>query len=60
LRIGLSARVSVDLRDSSSAKVSGTVRNTPQPVQTSAGGDPDVETQIARIIAENSGPAAGA
>jgi membrane fusion protein, multidrug efflux system len=60
LRIGLSARVSVDLRDSSSAKVSGVVRNTPQPVQISAGDDPEVETQIARIIAENSGPAAGA
>jgi len=60
LRIGLSARVSVDLRDSSSAQVSGIVRNTPQPVQSSAGDDPEVESQIARIIAENSGPNPGA
>jgi membrane fusion protein (multidrug efflux system) len=60
LRIGLSARVSVDLRDSSSGQVTGIVRNTPQPVQTSAGDDPEVESQIARIIAENSGPNAGA
>jgi membrane fusion protein (multidrug efflux system) len=59
LRIGLSARVSVDLRDSSSAQASGAVRNTPQPVQLSAGDDPEVESQIARIIAENSGPNAG-
>jgi membrane fusion protein (multidrug efflux system) len=60
LRIGLSARVKVDLRDSSSEQASGVVRNTAQPVQTSAGDDPEVEAQIARIIAENSGPNAGA
>jgi membrane fusion protein (multidrug efflux system) len=60
LRIGLSARVNVDLRDSSSEQASGVVRNTPQPVQDSAGDDPEVESQIARIIAENSGPNAGA
>jgi membrane fusion protein, multidrug efflux system len=60
LRIGLSSRVSVDLRDSSSTQVTGIVRNTPQPVQVSAGDDPEVESQIARIIAENSGPNAGA
>jgi membrane fusion protein (multidrug efflux system) len=55
LRIGLSAHVSVDLRDSSSAQVSGAVRNTPQPVQASVGDDPAVETRIERIILENSG-----
>jgi membrane fusion protein (multidrug efflux system) len=59
LRIGLSARVSVDLRAGSSTRISGAVRNTPQPVQTSAGDDPDVEAQIARIIAENAGLAVG-
>jgi membrane fusion protein, multidrug efflux system len=60
LRIGLSARVSVDLRDSSSGQFTGIVRNTPQPVQDSAGDDPEVESRIARIIADNSGPNAGA
>jgi membrane fusion protein (multidrug efflux system) len=60
LRIGLSARVNVDLRDSSSEQASGVVRNTAQPVQTSAGDDPEVELRIAHIIAENSGPNAGA
>jgi membrane fusion protein (multidrug efflux system) len=57
LRIGLSVHVSVDLRDSSSAQDSRAVRNTPQPVQASAGDDPAVEARIASIIAENSGSA---
>src|SRR5580658_344842 len=57
LRIGLSVHVSVDLRDSSSTQDSRAVRNTPQPVQASAGDDPAVETRIASIIAENSGSA---
>jgi membrane fusion protein (multidrug efflux system) len=55
LRIGLSAQVSVDLRNGQAVAASGAVRNTPQPVQASAGDDPAVEAQIARIIAENSG-----
>ncbi|MGA8706091.1 MAG: HlyD family efflux transporter periplasmic adaptor subunit [Steroidobacteraceae bacterium] len=55
LRIGLSAHVSVDLRNGQALAASGAVRNTPQPVQASAGDDPAVEAQIARIIAENSG-----
>ena len=55
LRIGLSAHVSVDLRNGQAVAASGAVRNTPQPVQASAGDDPAVEAQIARIIAENSG-----
>ncbi len=65
LRIGLSAHVSVDLRngaapagESEIARTTGAVRNTPQPVQASVGDDPAVEQQIARIIAENSGGSA--
>ncbi len=58
LRIGLSAHVSVDLREGANARFVGPVRNTPQPVQASAGDDPAVEARIARIIVENSGPAA--
>ncbi len=60
LRLGLSAHVRVDLRDSSAAAPDSLVRNTPQPVQASAGDDPAVEILIARIIAENSGPVADA
>jgi len=60
LRLGLSAHVRVDLRDSSAAAPDSPVRNTPQPVQASVGDDPAVESLIARIIAENSGPVADA
>ncbi len=55
LRIGLSAHVSVDLRNGQAVAANGAVRNTPQPTQASAGDDPAVEAQIARIIAENAG-----
>jgi membrane fusion protein (multidrug efflux system) len=57
LRIGLSAHVSVDLRANDREGMAGPVRNTPQPVQASAGDDPAVEQRIARIILDNSGPA---
>jgi membrane fusion protein (multidrug efflux system) len=59
LRIGLSMAVSVDIRDARDGDpVTATaVRNTPQPVQLSDGDDPEVETQIAQIIYENSGEA---
>ena len=56
LRLGLSVRVRVDVRDSSSAAQDTPMRNTPQPVQASVGEDPAVEALIARIITENSGP----
>jgi membrane fusion protein (multidrug efflux system) len=56
LRLGLSVRVRVDVRDSSSAAQDTPVRNTPQPVQASVGDDPAVEALITRIITENSGP----
>jgi membrane fusion protein (multidrug efflux system) len=55
LRIGLSAHVRVDLRDSTPLAAGAGVRNTPQPVQASAGDDPAVEARIQRIIADNSG-----
>jgi membrane fusion protein, multidrug efflux system len=58
LRIGLSAHVRVDLRDSAPQVSAAAVRNTPQPVQASAGDDPAVEALIERIIADNSGAAA--
>jgi membrane fusion protein, multidrug efflux system len=60
LRIGLSAHVSVDLRDSAAEQGSGVIRNTPQPVQDSVGDDPQIEATIMRIIAENSGTRSGA
>jgi membrane fusion protein (multidrug efflux system) len=56
LRIGLSAHVRVDVRESAGAAQAVAVRNTPQPVQASVGDDPAVEALITRIIAENSGP----
>jgi len=58
LRIGLSAHVRVDLRDTAPQVSVAAVRNTPQPVQASAGDDPAVEALIERIIADNSGAAA--
>jgi membrane fusion protein, multidrug efflux system len=60
LRIGLSVHVRVDVRNQSAAPASNVVRNTPQPVQLSAGQDPAVEALLARIIAENSGSGADA
>jgi membrane fusion protein, multidrug efflux system len=60
LRIGLSAHVRVDVRDSSASTAASAVRNTPQPVQASVGDDPAIEALIARIIAANSGPQTGA
>jgi membrane fusion protein, multidrug efflux system len=60
LRVGLSAKVKVDTRDTSGAPVATAVRNTPQPVQASVGDDPAIEARIAQIIAQNAGaPADG-
>ena len=58
LRLGLSVHVRVDVRAGPPAPDGGVVRNTPQPVQASAGDDPAVEARIAQIIAENSGTGA--
>lgn len=58
LRVGLSAHVSVDLRNADGADSPPgqlAVRNHPQPVQQSAGDDPAIEQTINRIIAENAG-----
>lgn len=60
LRIGLSAHVRVDIRESAAAQASSVVRNTPQPVQASVADDPAIDALIARIIAENSGLKPGA
>jgi membrane fusion protein, multidrug efflux system len=58
LRIGLSAKVRVDLHDTSGPPMSLAMRNVPLPTQTSAGADPAVDARITQIIADNAGPAA--
>jgi membrane fusion protein, multidrug efflux system len=58
LRIGLSATVEVDMHDTSGPLMSASVRNTPQPRQTSSGDDPAVDQRIADIVALNAGPRA--
>jgi membrane fusion protein (multidrug efflux system) len=60
LRIGLSMRVKVDVRDSSGPLVASQVRNVPLPVQDSAGDDPAIEARIAAIIRDNAGAGAAA
>jgi hypothetical protein len=52
----LSTAVNVDLHDISGPLLSYAVRNVPQPRQTSAGDDPQVDARIAAIIADNAGP----
>jgi len=54
LRVGLSANVRVDVRDSGPLPATP-VRNTPQPTLESVGGDPAVEARINDIIAQNAG-----
>lgn len=54
LRVGLSAAVRVDVRDSGPLPATP-VRNTPQPTIDSSGGDPAVEARIGDIIAQNAG-----
>jgi membrane fusion protein, multidrug efflux system len=55
LRVGLSMTAQVDVRDSSGPLVAGSVRNQPLPTQPSLADDPEVESRIARIVAENEG-----
>jgi membrane fusion protein (multidrug efflux system) len=59
LRVGLSTRVTVDVRDTSGALIASQVRRVPIPVQPSLGDDPDVQARIARILAANGGTRAG-
>ena len=59
LRVGLSATVRVDVRDSGPLPATP-VRNTPQPTVESVGGDPAVEARIRDIIAQNAGHALAA
>jgi membrane fusion protein (multidrug efflux system) len=58
LRVGLSAKVRVDLHDASGPQMTFAVRNVPLPTQASAGADPAVDARIAAIIEENGGPKA--
>jgi membrane fusion protein, multidrug efflux system len=55
LRVGLSATVTVDVRDTSGALIASQVRNAPIPVQASLGNDPQTEARIQQIVAANSG-----
>ena len=58
LRVGLSTTVRVDLHNTTGPLMSTAVRNVPLPRQLSAGDDPNVDTLIASIIADNAGPQA--
>ena len=59
LRLGLSISADVDVRDASGPVVSNEVRNVPQPIQASAGDDPELEARIHAIVAQNEGRASG-
>jgi membrane fusion protein (multidrug efflux system) len=58
LRIGLSVTVKVDTRDHSGPPVARAAAPTPFQSQPDQGAGPEVEAQIARIIADNRGPGA--
>jgi membrane fusion protein (multidrug efflux system) len=60
LRVGLSITAEVDVHDTSGPVVSSQVRNVPQPVQESAGDDPQLELRIQNIVAQNAGHVAAA
>jgi membrane fusion protein (multidrug efflux system) len=55
LRVGLSTTVTVDVHDASGALIASQVRSEPIPVLAGLGHDPEVEAQIARILATNDG-----
>jgi membrane fusion protein (multidrug efflux system) len=55
LRVGLSMKAEVDIRDSGGAPMSSQVRSTPRPTQASAADDPGVEALIQRIVTQNAG-----
>jgi membrane fusion protein (multidrug efflux system) len=57
LRIGLSATVTVDVSDVSGPRIASRVRNQPFPSKVSDGDDPEIESRIQAIIAENGGSA---
>jgi membrane fusion protein (multidrug efflux system) len=60
LRVGLSMKADVDIRDNGGAPVSNVasqVRNASRPTQPSAADDPAVEALIERIVAQNAGKA---
>lgn len=53
LRVGLSMHAEIDVRDTSGPLVASQVRNTPQPLQKSAGEDAGIEQRIVEIIHQN-------
>jgi membrane fusion protein, multidrug efflux system len=55
LRIGLSMRTTVDIRDTSGSLIAREVRRVPIPSQPSLANDPSVDVRIAKIIQENLG-----
>jgi membrane fusion protein (multidrug efflux system) len=54
LRLGLSMKAEIDVRDTSGALVAGELRSVPNLVQKSAGDDPSIDARVADIIRENS------
>jgi membrane fusion protein, multidrug efflux system len=57
LRIGLSVRATVDIRDTSGSLIARQVRQVPIPSQPSLANDPAVESRITQIIQDNLGDA---
>jgi membrane fusion protein (multidrug efflux system) len=60
LRVGLSTTVTVDIHDTQGALIATQVRSIPIPRLSTLGDDPQVEARIARILADNDRPGAGA
>jgi membrane fusion protein, multidrug efflux system len=54
LRVGLSMRARIDVRDTSGTLVAAEVRATPQVTQKSVGDDPAIDERVAEIIRQNS------
>jgi membrane fusion protein (multidrug efflux system) len=54
LRVGLSMKARIDVRDTSGPLVAAKVRTTPQPAQESDGDDPTIDARVAEIIRVNS------
>jgi membrane fusion protein (multidrug efflux system) len=54
LRVGLSMKVEIDVRDSSGPLIAGEAQVAPHAVQKSAGDDPAIDAHVAEIIRQNS------
>lgn len=57
LRVGLSMHAKIEVRDTSGPLIASQVRKSPQPTQTSAADDPQIEQRIAEIIHNNASTA---